>query len=140
MELTAGLEALKHLGAGSGPVEFFSDARYVVNGAVKWLPNWKKRGWQTSAGKTAANRSLWEELDRLLRGREVQWTWIRQGSTPEHLAVMGIAAAAIRSEMACVSGLCSAGTAHTSSLWRLPAVEKPTSGCWQGHALAMRLG
>ena len=54
MELTAairGLEALKR----PASVVLTTDSQYVMKGVREWMPNWKKRNWQT-ASKHSANR------------------------------------------------------------------------------------
>lgn len=76
MELMAAIEGLK---ASIGAVVIVSDSKYLVDGASKWLANWKKRGWRTTMkGKgPVKNQDLWQELDALMDGRQVYWRWVR---------------------------------------------------------------
>jgi ribonuclease HI len=76
MELTAvirALEALKH------PVQanLYTDSEYVRRGVREWLPEWKSRGWLTAARKPVKNQDLWEQLDRLITGHDIDWHWVR---------------------------------------------------------------
>ena len=63
MEMTAvikGLEAIEP----HAPVLISSDSTYVINTMTK---GWKRK----------ANHDLWEQLDRLVKGRDVSWRWVR---------------------------------------------------------------
>jgi len=76
MELTAairGLEALKR----HCKVDVYTDSQYVRNGIREWLANWKKRGWKTADKKPVKNQDLWERLDELVTGHEIEWHWVK---------------------------------------------------------------
>jgi ribonuclease HI len=76
MELTAairGLEALKR----HCKVDLYTDSQYVRNGIREWLAQWKKRGWKTADKKPVKNQDLWERLDQLVTGHEIEWHWVR---------------------------------------------------------------
>ena len=63
MEMTAvikGLEAVDPL----AKVLISSDSTYVINTMTK---GWKRK----------ANHDLWEQLDRLVRERNISWRWVR---------------------------------------------------------------
>ena len=63
MEMTAvikGLEAVE----SSSKVLISSDSTYVINTMTK---GWKRK----------ANHDLWDQLDSLVRGRDVSWRWVR---------------------------------------------------------------
>ena len=63
MEMTAvikGLEAVDPL----AEVLISSDSTYVINTMTK---GWKRK----------ANHDLWEQLDRLVRERNISWRWVR---------------------------------------------------------------
>ncbi len=62
MELTAAINGLAHVRAGSAVV-IYSDSQYLVNTMTR---NWKRR----------ANLDLWQQLDELTAAREVKWIWI----------------------------------------------------------------
>jgi len=76
MELTAvirGLEALKK----SSQVTITTDSRYVLEGITEWLPNWKKRNWKTAGKKPVKNVELWQRLDELVNGHDIEWHWVK---------------------------------------------------------------
>ena len=76
MELTAairGLEALKR----RCKVDVYTDSQYVRNGIREWLAQWKKRGWKTADKKPVKNQDLWERLDELVTGHEIEWHWVK---------------------------------------------------------------
>ncbi len=76
MELTAairGLEALKRRCS----VAVYTDSQYVRNGIREWLAQWKARGWKTSDKKPVKNQDLWEALDSLVGGHDIEWHWVK---------------------------------------------------------------
>ncbi len=75
MELTAVIEALKHVPAAS-PTLIISDSSYVIDGATKWMKGWRVRNWMTRDDKPVENRDLWETLDSLLDG-SISWEQVR---------------------------------------------------------------
>ena len=76
MELTAAIEGLRALKERC-EVEVVTDSEYLKNGITKWIANWKRNGWQTSARKPVMNQDLWEELDELVNQHQVRWTWTK---------------------------------------------------------------
>ncbi|MGB5335078.1 MAG: ribonuclease HI [Woeseiaceae bacterium] len=76
MELTAAIEALNAL-KGSRKVILHTDSRYVMDGIKEWMPNWKKRGWKTSAKKPVKNKDLWQALDEAVARHDVEWKWVK---------------------------------------------------------------
>jgi ribonuclease HI len=76
MELTAVIEALRAL-KRSSQVRLHTDSQYVQKGVTEWLPQWKRRGWRTSAKAAVKNEDLWRELDRLAALHNVEWCWVR---------------------------------------------------------------
>ena len=83
MELTAVIRALEAL---KRPVRasLYTDSEYVRRGVREWLPAWKSRGWLTAARKPVANKDLWERLDQLAAGHDIDWHWV-----PGHAGVAG---------------------------------------------------
>jgi len=76
MELMAaimGLESLKH---GIG-VDVYTDSTYVRDGITKWIHNWKKNNWRTSAKKPVKNVDLWQRLEEALSDHDIQWHWVK---------------------------------------------------------------
>ena len=76
MELTAVIESLALL-KRQAPVAIYTDSEYVKNGITTWIHGWKKRGWRTADNKPVKNIELWQRLDVLAAGHEVQWHWVR---------------------------------------------------------------
>jgi ribonuclease HI len=83
MELTAVIRALEAL---KRPVRasLYTDSEYVRRGVREWLPAWKARGWLTAARKPVKNKDLWERLDQLVAGHDIDWHWV-----PGHAGVAG---------------------------------------------------
>ena len=76
MELMAaikGLEALRRPCC----VRIVTDSTYVKQGITQWMPQWKRRGWKTAAGKPVKNIDLWERLSQAMSTHEVAWVWVR---------------------------------------------------------------
>lgn len=76
MELQAAIEALRALKKPCR-ITIHSDSKYVVQGMTEWIHDWKRRGWKTAGKKPVANLELWQELDRLVNGHQVQWQWVK---------------------------------------------------------------
>jgi ribonuclease HI len=87
MELTAVIEALRHLRAVPGRLAMHVDSTYVLRGITEWIHGWRRRGWRTAEGQPVLNRELWEHLAELVdaRGRDaIGWHYVRG-----HAAVAG---------------------------------------------------
>jgi ribonuclease HI len=67
MELTAAIKTLEKLKTFQLKENFKlrTDSKYVIEGYTKWIINWKKNGWKTSAGKSVQNLDLWQKIDDL---------------------------------------------------------------------------
>ena len=75
MELTAVIRALQALKQPSAAV-IHTDSRYVMDGATKWMKNWKKNGWKTADKKPVKNEELWRALEDAAARHVVSWRWI----------------------------------------------------------------
>lgn len=75
MELTAVIKALGAL-KRKEPITIHTDSRYVMDGASKWLANWKARGWKTADKKPVKNEDLWCALDAAMEGHQIAWHWV----------------------------------------------------------------
>lgn len=76
MELLAvirGLEALTR----RARVRVTTDSRYVQQGITQWIRNWKRNGWRTASRKPVKNSDLWRQLDTLVSGHDVVWSWVK---------------------------------------------------------------
>ena len=76
MELMAVIEGLKKLKRGV-QVAIYTDSRYVMDGAAKWLAGWKAKGWKTADKKPVKNEDLWRALDAEMARHEIRWHWVR---------------------------------------------------------------
>lgn len=76
MELTAAINALLAL-KQSSTIVIVTDSKYVHDGVLKWLENWKKKDWKNSHKKLVKNKELWEKLDELIQLHDVTWQWVR---------------------------------------------------------------
>ena len=76
MELLAAIEALNAL-KGPRSLILHTDSKYVMDGINDWMPNWKKRGWKTSAKKPVKNQDLWMALDEAIARHQIEWKWVR---------------------------------------------------------------
>lgn len=76
MELLAVIRAIEALTRGC-KVKVHTDSQYVQKGISEWIANWKKRGWRTSANKPVKNADLWQRLDEVSNGHEIEWLWVR---------------------------------------------------------------
>jgi ribonuclease HI len=76
MEMTAAIKALEAV-PHSTPIIVHSDSKYVIDGATKWLPGWKAKGWRKADGKPVLNQELWMQMDQLISGRNITWQWVK---------------------------------------------------------------
>jgi ribonuclease HI len=77
MELTAAIEALRHVHSSPGPVAVHTDSAYVIRGIREWIHGWRRRGWRTAQGGDVVNRDLWETLAAAERATgPVAWHYV----------------------------------------------------------------
>ena len=104
MELLAairGLEALRR----PCRVRLVTDSTYVRDGITRWVASWKRRGWRTAGGQPVKNVDLWQQLDHVAAGHEVDWVWTRGHSGhPENERVDRRARAEAAAAMAGAAG------------------------------------
>ena len=76
MEMTAVIAGLETL---TQPCRILVeiDSEYVKNGITKWIHNWKKRGWKTTAKQPVKNEDLWRKLDQTIARHEIEWRWVK---------------------------------------------------------------
>jgi ribonuclease HI len=78
MELMAAIQGLSTLEpTPKKKVRFFTDSLYVRDGIDQWLPRWKTNGWRTAQKTTVKNIDLWQQLDALASGHDIEWCWIK---------------------------------------------------------------
>ena len=66
-----------------------SDAKYLIDGASRWVRGWQARGWQTRDGKPVANRAAWEGLLEAARLHHVTWLLAQGDDVLADLAWVG---------------------------------------------------
>lgn len=76
MELTAVIEGLSLLKKPC-EVELFTDSKYVLEGATKWLDGWIQKGWKKADKKPVLNRELWKKLVPLFEKHTITWHWVK---------------------------------------------------------------
>ena len=76
MELMAAIMALEAL-TRAVDVTLTSDSSYLKDGITKWIIDWKKNGWKTSAKKPVANQDLWMRLDEAIKPHTITWVWVK---------------------------------------------------------------
>ena len=76
MEMMACIVALESLKEPCA-VNLTTDSKYVKDGIQKWIHNWKKNGWKTSAKKPMKNQDLWIRLDAQMSIHQVTWHWVK---------------------------------------------------------------
>lgn len=105
MELTAAIQALSALKRRC-EVNLHTDSEYVRRGILEWLPNWKQRGWRTSARTPVKNADLWQALDAVCGQQDVKWHWVKGHSgdpgndLADELANRGVDEFALKGRMA----------------------------------------
>ncbi|MBN8522139.1 MAG: ribonuclease HI [Alphaproteobacteria bacterium] len=92
MAVIMGLEALKK----PSRVTIYSDSKYVIECAQKWLASWKTKGWKTADKKPVKNQDLWERIDSAMSPHIVDFIWVKgHAGHPENERVDKLAVQAI---------------------------------------------
>ena len=76
MELLAAIRAIEALKRPSR-VRLHTDSTYLRDGITRWIEGWKANGWKTAAKKPVKNVDLWQRLDALAAGHEIEWRWVK---------------------------------------------------------------
>ncbi|AZS45664.1 ribonuclease H [Microbacterium oxydans] len=76
-ELRAVLELLLATAGTDEKLLIECDSRYVIDSVTKWMPGWKRKGWRKSDGGPVLNRDLLEGIDEAIRGRNVEFSWVK---------------------------------------------------------------
>ncbi|HEY3777470.1 MAG TPA: ribonuclease HI [Rhizomicrobium sp.] len=75
MEMTAVIRALETL-RGPSVATIYTDSKYVMDGATRWLTRWKLNGWRTADKKPVRNDELWRALDAAAQRHRLSWKWV----------------------------------------------------------------
>jgi len=76
MELLAVINALKSLKQHC-EIELYTDSKYVMDGSLTWMANWKKKNWMRSKSEPVKNVDLWQTLDKLIQQHHINWHWVK---------------------------------------------------------------
>ena len=76
MEMTAVIEGLKALKEPC-VIDHYTDSKYVLEGATKWLSGWREKGWKKADKKSVLNVDLWQVLADLFVQHEIRWHWVK---------------------------------------------------------------
>lgn len=96
MEMTAVIEGLNALKSPQS-VKIYTDSKYVMEGATKWMQGWKAKGWQKKGG--LKNADLWQQLDKALTPHKVEWEWVKgHAGHPENERADALAMAATQAQ------------------------------------------
>lgn len=76
MELQAAIEGLRILKEPCRIV-FHTDSEYLRKGITEWVAGWKARGWITRTKEPVKNVDLWQALDAVRQGHEIEWRWVK---------------------------------------------------------------
>ncbi|MFV5506916.1 MULTISPECIES: DNA polymerase III subunit epsilon [Acinetobacter] len=71
MELTAAIEGILFCDKQDKLV-IYTDSNYVKQGITEWIHGWKRKNW-----KDVKNPDLWQKLDAVCQGREIEWHWVK---------------------------------------------------------------
>ncbi|MDS7931802.1 DNA polymerase III subunit epsilon [Acinetobacter sp. V102_4] len=71
MELTAAIEGVAFCPTDAHLI-IWTDSNYVKQGITEWIHGWKKKNW-----KDVKNPDLWQKLDDVCAGRNIEWHWIK---------------------------------------------------------------
>ncbi|MDC0534405.1 ribonuclease HI [Francisellaceae bacterium] len=76
MELLAAIRALEVIKQDC-KVNLHTDSKYVKNGIITWLSNWKNNNWKTANKKDVKNKDLWQRLDQVSSQYDISWHWVK---------------------------------------------------------------
>ena len=76
MELLAVINALRALKRRTR-ARIYTDSQYVRLGITQWLKDWKARGWRTANRRPVKNQDLWELLEEMAAGHDLEWHWVQ---------------------------------------------------------------
>ncbi|XP_014212647.1 ribonuclease H1 isoform X2 [Copidosoma floridanum] len=63
--------------AGIKKLKINTDSQFLISCITKWMPKWKKTGWQTSSNKPVINKQELIEMEKALAPLKVSWNHVR---------------------------------------------------------------
>lgn len=89
MELQAVIEALTWAhSTGHQSAIVITDSRYVQQGMLEWIIQWKRNGWRTSTKSPVKNQEYWQQLDTLNQKMTIKWQWVKAHHIDEYNATV----------------------------------------------------
>ena len=76
-ELMAVLDLLRQTAHVDDDLLVYCDSTYVINVVTKWMAGWKRKGWRKGDGKPVMNVDIIQAIDVAVRGRQVQFAWVK---------------------------------------------------------------
>ena len=78
-ELTAAITAIRQaISHNSGPLTLYTDSKYVINCATRWISRWKKNGWKDSNCNQIKNLDDIKKLHDLCNQNiSIQWVYVK---------------------------------------------------------------
>jgi ribonuclease HI len=75
LELLAVISALGRIEGRR--LRIYTDSQYVRKGITEWIFHWRANDFMTANGTKAKNSDDWIRLDELIKGRYIEWLWIK---------------------------------------------------------------
>ena len=58
-------------------LEVRMDSQYALNAVSKWIHGWRRNRWVNAKGQPVANQDLIRDIDQLMAGRDITFTWVK---------------------------------------------------------------
>ena len=75
--LIGAIRSLESLSPGQSAA-LFTAQEYLSKGMTLWLAGWEARGWKTRGGEPVKYQGHWQALQRLAKGRRLQFRFVKQ--------------------------------------------------------------
>ena len=76
-ELMAVLDLLRQTAHVDDDLLVYCDSMYVINIVTQWMAGWKRKGWRKKDGKPVLNVDLVQAIDVAIKGRRVEFEWVK---------------------------------------------------------------
>ena len=76
-ELMAVLDLLRQTAHVDEDLLVYCDSMYVINIVTQWMAGWKRKGWRKKDGKPVLNVDLVQAIDVAIKGRRVEFEWVK---------------------------------------------------------------
>jgi ribonuclease HI len=76
-ELMAVLDLLRQTAHVDDDLLVYCDSMYVINIVTQWMAGWKRKGWRKKDGKPVLNVDLVQAIDTAIKGRRVEFEWVK---------------------------------------------------------------